>query len=439
MKILVISQEVWRDDKNGGNVLSNLFSGLDAEFAQIFCSAGNPSNNICKRYYQITDSMVINNILKRKTVGKILNYTNFPNDCDQGNNAVQENKKFYNFFRKYRFNIFIIIKEILWKLSKWKTKDLENFIINFEPDIIFAPCYGNHFMLNLTQYVSSLTGKPIISYIWDDNYSLKQFRFSPIYWINRFILRKNIRKTFKFYDLTYTMTEEQFKECKEAFNCNIKILKKGGCFSERKKINKTTHKPINLVYAGGIYLGRWRTLAKLAKVIKKLNKHEKKFILNIYTGNELTKKQKKILNDGKNCIVHKSVSQNELRKIYEEADIALHVESFDVKNRLTTRISFSTKIIDLLDSSCAVMAISWDKHSGYTYLKKEGAAICINKVKDIEKTLQYIDGNPEILSEYANKAFECGKKNHQINDIQKIIKTDFMRLYKENKYESTTN
>ena len=64
MRVLIVSAEVWQDKTNGGNVLSNLFEGLDWEFAQIYCNPGTPENNLCKRYYQITDGMVIKNTLK---------------------------------------------------------------------------------------------------------------------------------------------------------------------------------------------------------------------------------------------------------------------------------------------------------------------------------------------------------------------------------------
>ena len=287
-------------------------------------------------------------------------------------------------------------------------------------------------MLKLDRYVSELTGKPVISYISDDNYSLKQFRLSPIYWLNRFILRKNMRKTFKFYDLTYTMTTEQLEECKKAFGCNIKILKKGGKFYRNSTKNKTINNPIRLIYAGGIYLGRWRTLTKLAKIIRKLNRNGKKFLLEIYTGNELSIKQKKILNDGENSIIHGLVSQEELKEIYNTSDIALHVEGLDLKNKLTTRISFSTKIIDVLDSSGAVMAIAWKKHSGYTYLNKKDIAICINSTRKIENELIKIYNNKEIINNYANKAWEYGNKNHQIKHIQENLIEDF-KLISEGK------
>lgn len=428
MRILIISAEVWRDDTNGGNVLSNLFSGIDAEFAQIYCNPGTPKNNICKLYYQMTDSMAIKNIINKTEMGNVIRYKDYP--CYEiDNNSIDKNDLKKNpILKKIRGNTIYAIKEFIWSMSTWKNKKLEKFVLDFKPDVIFAPCYGSHIMLSITRHIAKILKVPVISYISDDHYSLKQFSISPIYWFNRFILRKNLRKTFPYYDLVYTMTEEQLDECKKAFNCNIKILKKFGNFQE--KLTKSYEKDdvIRLVYAGGIHYGRWKTLIEISKAIRSLNKEGKKYILEIYTGNDLTKYQKKYLNDGKNSIVHGLVEQDELKEIYKQADIALHVESFNLKDKLATRISFSTKIIDLLSSSCAVMAICWEKHSGYTYLNKYDAAICINSTNKIEAKLREIYNNKSIIDEYSEKAWKCGKMNHSVDDIQKFLVEDFRRV-----------
>lgn len=428
MRILIISAEVWRDDTNGGNVLSNIFSDIDAEFAQIYCNPGEPQNNICKLYYQITDSMIVNNILRKNKVGKVIKYKKFPNESKASTKVDLKDLKKNKILKMLKCNSLYAIRELAWKYSKWNNESLEKFVLDFNPDIIFAPCYGSHIMLSIDRYIAQIVNVPVISYISDDHYSLKQFSLSPIYWINRFILRKNLRKTFPYYNLTYTMTEEQLEECKAAFDCNIKILKKGGDFTNKNFQRKEVGKPIKLVYAGGIYLGRWKTLSEIAKAIKNINKNGTKFILDIYTGNDLTKKQKRELNDGKNSIVHGLVGQEKLKKIYNDADIALHVEGFDLNNKLTTRISFSTKIIDLLGSSCAVMAISWNKHSGYSYLKKQDAAICIDNVRDIECMLTKIYNDKNIISEYAEKAWKCGNENHKKEDIKLSLKKDFKEM-----------
>lgn len=425
MRILVISAEVWRDDKNGGNVLSNIFGNTGYEFAQIYCNPGNPSNHLCKRYYQMTDSMMINAILHKGKVGKVINYAEYP--CDEKEvieeQAEQENRSFYDFFRRYRMESFYVIRSMIWKVASWDTPELRQFIVEFKPDLIFAPCYASHEMLAIDRLAKELTGVPVISYISDDNYGLRQFRLSPVYWLNRFVLRRNMRKTFKIYDLVYTMTEEQKYEYEKALGCKMKILRKSGDFTkvpEKKSVNK----PIRMIYAGGIYVGRWKTLAKIAEAIRDVNKDGVKIVLDIYTGNTLTEKQKLLLHDGTNTIIHKSISLDELKQRYAESDIALHVESFELKYKLLSRISFSTKIIDCLSSGCATMAICWNQHSGYIYLKKHDIAICVDSVDKIPHAIDSVINNPEHVIDYARKAREFGLRHHQRENIKKEFMAD---------------
>ena len=53
MKVLILSLEAWQDSTNGGNVLSNMFSGTNFEIAQIYCNPGTPQNKLCTHYYQM--------------------------------------------------------------------------------------------------------------------------------------------------------------------------------------------------------------------------------------------------------------------------------------------------------------------------------------------------------------------------------------------------
>ena len=219
------------------------------------------------------------------------------------------------------------------------------------------------------------------------------------------------------------MTEEQKDEYEKALHCNMKILRKSGDFSKVKK-KETVNRPIRLIYAGGIYCGRWKTLAEISKILKIINRDSIKFVLDIYTGNVLSDKQNAALNDGVNSIVHRSITQEELKKRYSGSDIALHVESFELKYKLLTRLSFSTKIIDCMMSGCAVMAICWKEHSGFRYLKNNNIAICIDDIKKIDQTLRMILKNPSCLIEYANKAIEFGKINHDHEKIKKSFMGD---------------
>lgn len=428
MKVLIISAEVWQDSTNGGNVLSNIFGGTNFEIAQIYCNPGTPQNKLCTHYYQMTDGMVIRNFLKHKPIGRAFELPSLSAaQMEEKPSAEQPNKSFYSFFHRHRLGIFFIAKNFLWNTSNWKNDALQKFVTDFDPDVIFAPCYGSEFMLRLTRHIAEMTGKNVISYISDDSYTLKQFRISPLYWLERFSVRRQLRKTFPYYSLVYTMTETQKEQCERDFKANMKILLKPVPFGEIPE-KKTVGTPIRLVYAGGIYLNRWKTLAAIADAIRELNCDGVKIILDIYTGNEVSPEINKKLNDGVHSVIHGSVSQEELCNIYHNSDIALHVESFDLKNRLAVRMSFSTKIVDCLASGCAVMAVCDEKQGGMVYLKENDAAICVTDQEDIDKTLRSLADSPQRIVEYAAKAKQCCIRNHDRAVISQMILDDFNRF-----------
>ena len=428
MRVLILSAEVWRDDTNGGNVLSNLIKGLNADVAQVFCNPGEPDNALCKRYYQMTDGMVIRNFLRHRPIGRELIYDDYPcNNRESEAVADQPNKKMYSFLHAHRLGLFYFARNFLWNYSNWKNDGLKKFIDEFNPDIIFAPCYGSKFMLRLTRFVAERTGKRVISYISDDSYTLKQFRLSPYFWLNRFSVRRQLRKTFPYYSLVYTMTDTQKEQCEKDFGANMKILRKSW---DANKIPEKTSvgAPIKLVYAGGIYLNRDKTLAKIADAIKNINKNGIKMTLDIYTANEITKKVKKRLDDGVNSRIHPAVSKEKLIDIYAKSDVALHVETFKLKHRLAVRMSFSTKIVDCLASGAATMAVCDPLQGGYRYLKENDVAICVPSISEIEGALRDLCENPDKIIYYAKRAKECVRENHDEAKTEQMLREDFESL-----------
>ncbi len=76
-------------------------------------------------------------------------------------------------------------------------------------------------------FVSEVTRAKIVLITADDMYSLKQFSLSPLYWINRVLLRKKIRKSISKASVCYSMSDVQVKELSREFGGKFKILRKG--------------------------------------------------------------------------------------------------------------------------------------------------------------------------------------------------------------------
>lgn len=183
-----------------------------------------------------------------------------------------------------------------------------------------------------------------------------------------------------------------------------------------------------MVFAGHIYCNRWKSLAAIGDALKEINKDGLKMVLDVYTIDELTKKQAQVLSPDRFINMKGAIPPAKLTEEYQKADIALHVESFDKKYRLATRVSFSTKIIDLMATGCAILAVCWNHHAGYQYLKGHDAAFCVDNFEDILPLLQKIVDNPPLVQKYARKAYECGKQNHSRENIQKQIMDKFQTI-----------
>lgn len=225
------------------------------------------------------------------------------------------------------------------------------------------------------------------------------------------------------------MTEEQQAYIEDKLHANIGILRKSG---ESRYQERGAHNPIRIVFAGNLLYHRYKTIISIRNAIGKINKDGQKMHLDIYTGTELPgRKIMEILDDGINSSMHSLVAPEKVMDIYAGSDIALHVESFDLKDRLMVRMSFSTKIVDCLESGCAIVAIADQKQAGLQYLKKEDAAICVTKQDDIERTLKRLIDHPVIIEEYKLKAKKCLEKNHDSEKNRKMLENDFERIMKK--------
>lgn len=98
--------------------------------------------------------------------------------------------------RKKRWMLMFWVRDFIWKIGRWCSPELKAFIDDFKPDIIFQPIYYSNYILRTALFIKEYTGVPMIGYISDDCYTLKQFRLSPLYWIDRFHKRRKVKRCF---------------------------------------------------------------------------------------------------------------------------------------------------------------------------------------------------------------------------------------------------
>lgn len=427
MKILIVGVGPWNDIQYGNNVMTNWFYGYEAEFANIYVHTGYPCNSICEKYLQITDSMMMYSFIGDKA-GTVFSMTYE----EQQNRTKQEGLyvQYTNLERKAKSlptDIANFARDFVWLLGKINKNTVKKFVQDFNPDIVFCHRVFNFNFWRVERLVRKYTDAPIVAFTGDAEASLNKVRYSPLFWIRQITLNRLLKHHIKIYEHYFTFCEEQALRYIKLSGKPASTLYKCADFPDHFE-SKPLGRPIRLVYAGNIIYNRWETLAALSDALEIINRDGEVMVLDIYTNTQLTKKMAKKFENRRATVVHGRVTPSELDEIYKKADIALHIESFTKKYRLDTKDSFSTKIVDLMNSTCAIMAVCWEYHNGLQYLQREDAAICVSDLNKMLEVLENISNNPTIIQTYARKAWDCGKRNHSRDVIQNHIKEVFENI-----------
>ena len=220
--------------------------------------------------------------------------------------------------------------------------------------------------------------------------------------------------------INYLITGEEFSK-------KITPLYKGCDFTNpvKQKINN----PIRITYAGNLLFGRLETLEYLAKRIDEINSQESKLFLEIYSGTPIGFKEEKRLNiEGSSKFFGKR-QYSEITKILNDTDISLHIESFEESEIDKVRYSFSTKIIDCLQSGSVLMAIGPKGISSIEYPKKIKGTIVIDDLDEVSENLKKILLEKEEFLERAKEIRLFAQEHHSASAVCDKLKTDFYLLF----------
>lgn len=422
MKILIVSNTPWDDGNSFGSSFSNIFGGdYPYEIANIYCQAGVPNTSVCSRFFQITEKDIVRNIVGRQDyTGKEIYKTNEKNITKW---SEDENRKLVK-LKMLRWQIFFWCRDLIWATKKWKSRDLDNFIDSFNPDIIFQPVYYSSYINEIGLYAKNRTRRPMVGYISDDCYTYQQFSLSPFFWLDRFIKRPFVKRAIDQCKILYTITETQREEYNLLFGNKCKILYKGGEFSDSEFKPSEVHHPIKFVYTGNLGIGRWESLVKISNALKRINKDSIKAQLFIYSHTVLPEKILKELQIKDTSFFMGSISSDKVKSLQKESDVLIHVESFKLTERYKARLSFSTKIVDYLEAGRCILAVGWKKTGAIEYLLKNEAALVVSEMNKIDTVVNQMVSNPSIIKEYAARGYLCGLKNHQIKKIRDALFED---------------
>lgn len=418
-RLLVITRAPWLNDNGIGSTLSDFFGDFsDFEIASLCLREATTVSALSRKNFSISESQLIRGLIKREPVGKIT--------AEHSRSAAREKEEadMYRFSKKFHSSLLAFVREWLWSTNVWKNERLDRFLGEVQPDIVFFPDFPCVYAHKVLRYIRRKTNAKVAIFHADDCYTLKQFSLSPFFWAYRFYLRRWVRKTVKAADLHYVISDLQKQDYDRCFGVCHQVLTKFADFSQPPALKDSTALPLELVYTGNIGLNRWKSLAMIAGALKTINQDRVAAQLKIYTTNEISPKMRRALEAPGSVFLMGGLPPEEMDRVQTEADILVHAESLDLKNRLLVRLSFSTKIVDYLKRGRAILAVGPSEVASIRHLRDNDCAMIAGSQAEIVTQLGDVIAHPDKLKEYALRAYECGVKHHNRAEMLRMLHDD---------------
>lgn len=419
MKILVISRNAWDDTNSIGNTLSNFFGGIpNVELANIYFRSSTPNNNICQRYYRVTETEVLKKWFFPQTIG-----TNFmwnQKGRGQSQNAATKNERtLIRIVHKYNLKHVYKFSDYIWYSQKWINRKLKTFVESFQPDIIFTFVKSSPQYYLTVKYLRKNFHIPLFSWIADDEYTglVTQHSVKAI---------GNLRYILKESAVIRGCSTEICDYYNSIFGCKASALYKGCDLSV--PVKEYVNCPVKIVYAGNLLYGRFDILCKIVDILEKTIGIEDEVCFEIYSNTQLSIEEQRFL-EQKRCV--KYMGRRDYEVILQQlitADIVLHIESFEKEQILKTKYSFSTKIIDCLQSGSVLLAVGPEELASIKYVKQIPGTYVIDNLDLLAEELKAILNDTGAYGERAKKIREYALKYHESSCNKQEVKSLMQKI-----------
>lgn len=416
-RILIVSGTPFRNDTNLGKTLCTLFSDYGAdELAQLYFSPQNPNVPKCDSYYQISEEQLLKSCfgIVKKRCGRIINKAQI---SGEGQSVESHPKAILSL----RNNTFVsLMRDYLWQISLIKTRKLKKWLQDIKPTALFFLMPEDIKSSRIIEYVVNVCHCPTVMFVTDDYYNdfkLNSGILRRWYFIKRQKSLDHLCKNLKY---VVGCSELASKEFGKKYNVPYETLftPSGPDYLELP-IHINTDTPVIFRYFGNLGLERWKPLVELGLAIASYNNGEQKAILEVYS-NLRSPEAIAQLNIPNGCIFKGWAQGEEYMKLLQEADVAVHVESFSEEMCRRTRLSVSTKIADYLGAGKCILGIGRADLASIQHL--QDVACVVNNPEDMRERLFLLIEDVDYRQQLSIKAREKAIKQHGINIIPQQLR-----------------
>ncbi len=399
--VLVISHNCFSKKGSNGRTLANFFINWNKEsLAQFYINNEVPDSEVCDNYFRVTDVEVLKAFYKGTKAGRKIK----SKEIVDGKKDVSLNKLYKKHKKRKPFNY--ITRNLIWDSNRWRNKEFEKWIDDFNPDIILLQLGDYAFMLRIALEIAEKKNIPLMIYNSEDYFFKDRKSLSPLYHYYRSDYKQQVRKLIDYSSHSIYNTEMLQQTYMSEFQHRSTVIMTSTDITPIE--NQKTNSPFIVSYLGNLGVGRHEPLIEIADTLHEISTE---LYIDIY-GKVPDEDVEKAL---KSCVgirLKGFVSYEEVVNIMKSSDLLVHAENFSEFYQWDLKHAFSTKIADSLASSTCFFVYAPHNLAGVKYLIEKNSACVVTNKQDLNESLKKLIKDKELRQSYIYNALKVVNSNH---------------------------
>lgn len=429
MKVLIVSHNCLSSTSNMGKTLLSYFRDFSPEeLAQLFIHCEEPTEGaLCRNYYRFTDLDALKRVLGLRASGRRFG----PGDIRTDRVTARVDRGWLRSLYCYgerRTAAVFALRNLLWRLCRWDTRQFWQWVEEFSPDVIFFAAGDYGFAYDIAQKIARRLDKPLAVCCVDDFYLYNRNGGSILGRALHRSFLKTVKKTMARAGRIFVICESMKRAYEPLFGKPCRLLYTPALMEAEDRGTGNGR----VAYLGNLGLKRHEQVIAIGRALSRLKIPGIEPYLHVYSGERREEIRRQLTPENGICF-HGAVSAGEVLQVMQSSAAVIHTESFDPHIRKIVGYSVSTKIPESLMNGPCLIAYGPEGIASMEYLRENGAAYCITEPEELEQGLREILTDPGLREQIRKQGRELAQQNHRIGTVSAGLRQELQQLCREQK------
>lgn len=306
----------------------------------------------------------------------------------------------------------VMLRELVWAFKRWKSSNFEQWIENFNPDIVVLQFGDSSFMIDIALYVAQSRNIPLVVYntegyyFFPRNWHFKSKLDGILFPIYKHSYQTKVRKLMAYASHSVYLNDKLQDDYDKEFGGKSSVIYNSSGLQHCNAPAFDNDVP-HISYLGNLGLDRDSALAEVGEVLYNI---DSRYHIDVY-GNA-DEKIARTLNEAKGVVFHGCVSYDKVKEVIDDSDILFHVESERGYKERQLQYAFSGKIADSVSSGKCFVLYAPKELACSKYIIETGAGWFADNKAKLKQVIVKIINNTQERNVVLEKAKVVAEQNH---------------------------